>query len=245
MNYGYCRISTPKQSLERQERNILSRTPDAYIVKEIWTGTTFDRPKWNWLIKRLKPQDSITYDSVSRMGRTSEEGFAIYKELYEKGIELIFIKEPHIDTSAYREALDGIMACHTIVSTGDDATDELVNAIMDAVNKFMMKKVEADIKKAFDQAEKEVEDMRRRTSEGIETARRHGKQIGQKPGAKLHTKKEKETKPLILKYSKDFNGSLNDKECMRQIGNISNNTYYKYKRDLLREKTSIFSEQTI
>lgn len=236
MNYGYCRISTPKQSLERQERNILSRTPDAYIVKEIWTGTTFDRPKWNWIYKRLKPKDTITYDSVSRMGRTAEEGFLLYKELYEMDVELTFLKEPHIDTSAYREALAGIQA--TYVSTGDEATDELVNTIMDAVNKFMMKKVEADIKKAFEQAEKEVEDMRKRTSEGIETARLHGKQIGQKKGAKLHTKKESTTKPLIMKYSKDFNGSLNDKECMRQIGNISNNTYYKYKRELLIEKAN-------
>lgn len=235
MNYGYCRISTPKQSLERQERNILSRTPDAYIVKEVWTGTTFDRPKWSWLSKRLKSGDTITYDSVSRMSRTAEEGFLIYKELYEKGIELVFIKEPHIDTNAYREAMAGIITNQISVSTGDEATDELVNTIIDAVYRFMMKKVESDIKKAFEQAEKEVEDMRRRTSEGIETARRHGKQIGQKPGAKLHTKKETLTKPLILKYSKDFNGHLNDKECMRQIGNISNNTYYKYKRELFSE----------
>ena len=240
MNYGYCHISTPKQSLERQERNILSYTPDAYIVKEIWTGTTFDRPKWNWLVKRLKQKDTITYDSVSRMGRTAEEGFAIYKELYEKGIELFFLKEPHINTTAYREALTGIASQY--VSTRDETTDELVNTIMDAVNKFMMKKVESDIKKAFEQAEKEVKDMRRRTSEGIETARRHGKQIGQKKGAKLHTKKETYTKPLIIKYSKNFNGSLNDKECMRQIGNISNNTYYKYKRELLNEFLSGISE---
>lgn len=241
MNYGYCRISTPKQSLERQERNILSHTPDAYIVKEIWTGTTLDRPKWNWIYKRLKPKDSITFDSVSRMSRTAEEGFVLYKELYEKGIELIFLKEPHIDTSAYRDALAGIVS--TYVSTGDEATDELVNTIMDAVNKFMMKKVEADIKKAFEQSEKEVEDMRKRTSEGIETARLHGKQIGQKKGAKLHTKKEALTKPLIMKYSKDFNGSLNDIECMRQIGNISNNTYYKYKRELLTDLSADIKEK--
>ena len=169
------------------------------------------------------------------MSRTAEEGFLIYKELYEKGIELVFIKEPHIDTNAYREAMAGIITNQISVSTGDEATDELVNTIIDAVYRFMMKKVESDIKKAFEQAEKEVEDMRRRTSEGIETARRHGKQIGQKPGAKLHTQKETLTKPLILKYSKDFNGHLNDKECMRQIGNISNNTYYKYKRELFLE----------
>lgn len=235
MKYGYCRISTKKQSLERQERNIRAHTPDAYIVKEIWTGTTLDRPKWNWIYKRLVPEDSVTFDSVSRMSRTAEEGFLLYKELFEKGIELIFIKEPHINTSEYREALENTLASYTTVFTGDEATDELVNAIMEAIKRFMMKKIEADIKKAFEQAEKEVEDMRRRTSEGIETARQHGKQIGQKEGAKLHIKKEAKAKPLIIKYSQDFNGSLNDNECIRQIGIITRNTYYKYKKELLEE----------
>ncbi len=236
MRYGYIRISRPKQNPLRQSRNILAFAPDAYIVEEIYTGTTMDRPKWNWIMKRIKPGDQIIFDSVSRMSRTAEEGFIIYKELFNKGIELVFIKERHIDTSAYREAMDGLIS--TYVSTGDEATDELVNTIMDAVNKFMMKKVEADIKKAFEQAEKEVRDMRLRTSEGIETARREGKQIGQPKGAKLHTKKEAYAKPLIIKYSKCFNGTFNDIECRQMIGNITKNTYYKYKRELLEELAS-------
>ena len=32
--YGYCRISTSKQSMERQIRNIKLAYPDAVIVKE-------------------------------------------------------------------------------------------------------------------------------------------------------------------------------------------------------------------
>ena len=37
--YGYCRISTSKQSMERQIRNIKLAYPDAVIVKETYTGT--------------------------------------------------------------------------------------------------------------------------------------------------------------------------------------------------------------
>jgi len=37
--YGYCRISTGKQNIERQERNILEKYPKAHIVKEVFTGT--------------------------------------------------------------------------------------------------------------------------------------------------------------------------------------------------------------
>ena len=74
--------------------------------------------------------------------------------------------------------------------------------------------------------------MHQRTKEGIETARLNGKQIGQRPGAKLTTKKSIAAKADIEKYSKDFNGTLNDVECMRMIG-IARNTYYKYKKELL------------
>lgn len=37
--YGYCRISTAKQSIERQIRNILAIYPEADIRKEVYTGT--------------------------------------------------------------------------------------------------------------------------------------------------------------------------------------------------------------
>lgn len=41
MIYGYVRISTPKQSLDRQIRNIKAVEPNAVIVEEKYTGTTF------------------------------------------------------------------------------------------------------------------------------------------------------------------------------------------------------------
>ena len=70
-----------------------------------------------------------------------------------------------------------------------------------------------------------------RTKEGIETARLNGKQIGQQFGRRLIIKKEKPAKENILKYSRDFNGTLSDSDCIKLIG-ISRNTFYKYKREL-------------
>ena len=83
---------------------------------------------------------------------------------------------------------------------------------------------------AFEQSEKEVTDLHQRTKEGIETARLKGKQIGQKRGATLTTKKSLKAKAGIKKYSKDFDGTLSDTDCMKLLG-ISHNTYYKYKRE--------------
>ena len=87
---------------------------------------------------------------------------------------------------------------------------------------------------------KEVKDLHERTREGIETARLNGKQIGQKPGAKLHIKKKAPAMEMIQKYSKDFDGMLLDKECMKIVG-VSRNTYYKYKKELESNCTVGFS----
>lgn len=219
--YGYCRISTKQQSIERQVRNIKAEYTDAIIVTEVYTGTKQDRPEWNKLYKRVKAGDSIVFDSVSRMSRNAEEGFNLYEELYNKGIELIFLKEPHINTSTYKKALQ-----NNVSMTGTN-----VDFILDGVNKYLMALAKEQIRLAFEQSEKEVQDLHQRTKEGIETARLNGKQIGQKQGAKLTTKKSIEAKKDILKYCKDFNGSLTDAECMKLIG-LARNTYYKYKKEL-------------
>ena len=81
MVYGYCRISTRKQSIERQIRNIKNEYPNAVIIEESYTGTSLNRPEWNKLCKRLKKHDTVVFDSVSRMSRNAEEGFRIYREV--------------------------------------------------------------------------------------------------------------------------------------------------------------------
>ena len=104
--YGYVRISTRKQSLERQIRNITRDYPSAIIVQEIYTGTSMNRKEWDKLLKRVQPNDTIVFDSVSRMSRNAQEGFQIYQDLFNRNIELIFLKEPHINTATYKKALE-------------------------------------------------------------------------------------------------------------------------------------------
>lgn len=223
--YGYCRISTRKQSIERQERNILKEYPSSLIIKEVFTGTKTDRPQFNKLLKQVKKGDTIIFDSVSRMSRNSEEGFILYEDLYNKGVELVFLKEPHISTATYKKALT-----NNIELTGTN-----VDYILKGVNEYLMALAKEQIKIAFDQSEKEVEDLHQRTKEGIETARLNGKQIGQKRGIKLITKKSIESKEQIKKYSKDFEGTLKDIEVMKITG-LARNTYYKYKKEIIAEE---------
>ena len=224
--YGYCRISTNKQNIERQVRNIQEVYPEAFIVREVYTGTKFQgRKELDKMLKYIQKGDMIVFDSVSRMSRNAEEGFCIYEKLYEKGVELVFLKEHHIDTSTYKAALQ-----NGIPMTGTD-----VDYILEGVNKFLLCLAKEQIRLAFMQAEKEVKDLRQRTKEGIETARINGKQIGHPTGKKIVTKKSVECKAMIRKYSKDFDGILNDKECIQLIG-ISRGSFYKYKKEMKTEK---------
>ena len=221
MIYGYCRISTRKQSIERQIRNIKSKYFDVIIIEEEYTGTSSNRPEWNKLYRKLKSGDTVVFDSVSRMSRNADEGITLYMQMFDNGINLEFLKEPHINTDTYKSALS-----NSVQLTGDDVDDILIG-----VNSYLKKLAAKQIRIAFEQAEKEVEDLHQRTREGIQTARLNGKQIGMVKGTKYETKKSKEMKPLILKYSKDFNGSLTDRDCMKLLG-IANNSYYKYKKEL-------------
>ena len=223
--YGYCRISRKQQSIERQIRNVKELYPSAIILEEAFTGTKIEgRKEFNKLLAKLKKGDTIVFDSVSRMSRNAEEGFTLYEELYNKGIDLIFIKEPHINTTTYKQAL----------TNNIQLTGTAVDSILKGVNEYLLALAKEQIKLAFIQAEKEVKDLQQRTKEGIETARLNGKQIGIEKGTKLVTKKSIEAKEQIKKYSKDFNGSLKDIEVMKLIG-ISRNSYYKYKKELVEE----------
>lgn len=221
--YGYCRISTSKQSIERQHRNILNAYPRAIIVDEVFTGTKIEgRKEFKKLLKSISKGDTIVFDSVSRMSRNSDEGYRLYEELFNKGVELVFLKEQHINTETYKKALT-----NNIEMTGTN-----VDFILEGVNKYLLALAKEQIRIAFNQSEKEVIDLQQRTKEGIETARLEGKQIGQRKGVKLVTKKSIKAKEDILKYSKDFKGTLNDIEVMKLTA-LSRNTYYKYKKELI------------
>lgn len=234
---GYCRVSTRSQNIERQERNIKAEYPDAVIVKEAYTGTKFEgRKEFEKILAKIKKGDTIIFDSVSRMSRNAEEGTALYLKLFDEGINLVFLKEPYINTEVFASA-----STESIGYTGNEIADEYISAT-NRVLKILAKK---QIIKAFEQAEKEVKDIRQRVKEGQLTARLNGKEIGLKEGTKLVTKKSAQAKEQIKKYSKDFNGTNLDKDVMKLIeitdkfGNvkkgIAKNSYYKYKAELFAE----------
>ena len=218
--YGYCRISTSKQSISRQVANIKSRYPEAIVIEETFTETTLDRPKWANLEKMLRSGDTVVFDEISRMSRNAEEGFNLYKQLYNRGIQLIFLKEGMLNTDVFHRT-------EHIALTGN----EIADIYIEATNHVLMLLAENQIKAAFETAQHEVDFLHKRTSEGVRHAMASGKRVGAKPGVKITTKKSIEAKKKIRKYSKDFDGTLGDSEVITLTG-LARNTFYKYKGEL-------------
>ena len=97
---------------------------------------------------------------MSRMSRNAEEGIKTYFELFDRGVELVFLKEAYINTATYADNLKD-----KIELTGTDEDE-----IFKGLNNYFRKLAERQIRIAFEQAEKEVTDLHQRTKEGLETA---------------------------------------------------------------------------
>lgn len=142
-----------------------------------------------------------------------------------KAAELVFLKEPYVNTTVYRTAAAVKLP---------EIDDDIAAMYIETTEKALVKLAERQIRIAFDQAEKEGNDISERVAEGLRQAKAKGKQVGMVQGKKLTVKKEAPAKELIMKHSKSFNGNLTDKEVMALTG-LSRNTYYKYKRELVEE----------
>lgn len=235
MMYAYCRVSTERQSLKRQTENISKAFPEipgsAYFCDK-FTGSTQDRPSWQKLLRKVKTGDTIVFDSVSRMSRDAESGAALYAQLYAQGVTLVFLNEPQCNTEIYRKSAE-----ESIPATGN----EIADIYIEATNKVLMILARRQIEIAFEQAEKERLDICKRVKDGMRAAqiaaaeRGEVKTYGAQPGVKLVTKKSTAAKEIIRQHSKDFDGSLNDIECMKLAG-CSRNSYYKYTAELRAEQ---------
>lgn len=220
MIYGYIRVSTKKQNTDRQRRNILAAYPDAKIFEDFYTRTKFEgRDAWEKLCSVVVPGDKIVFDSVSRMCGNAEEGFDYYQKFFEDNIELEFLQESYVNTSVYKQALN-----NQIPLTGT-----LTDIILEAINKYQMELAKKQIIIAFKNAEKEVLEIRRRTIEGLETARRHGR-VGGRPTISRPAQAQ-----LYLMY---YSGDYKVKEIYEKTG-IPISTLYNYINKWVKDPATI------
>ena len=223
--YGYARVSTVKQKLDRQIDNIKNFDKTAIIITEKYTGTKlYGREELEKLLSRIKPGDTIIFDSVSRMSRNAEDGIKLYFELMEKNIDLVFLKERYIDTKTYKQTAEKKIQT---IGTKEDI-------LIKAINEYLKELAKEQIKIAFDQSEKEVTDLRQRVKEGIAKS---DKVQGIAKGTKLVTKKSIKMKDKMKRHLIDFGGTDTDVQFMKD-NSISRNTFYRYKKAIKEEYAS-------
>ena len=140
-----------------------------------------------------------------------------------------FINEPLINTSVFDTTKNNLLEIS--VQTGNTAVDDYFKGNITLINNLLMSLAEEQIKAAFAQSEKEVQDLHTRISQGMRESRRNGTQIGLSKGTTLVTEKSVRCKEIIKKHATDFGGMLSDTEVM-VLCKISRNSYYKYKREL-------------
>lgn len=150
MNYGYARVSSKDQNLERQLLALEKfGIPERCIYVDRKSGKDFDRPGYKKLVRRLKPEDVLVIGSIDRLGRNYEEILNQWRIITKaKMADVVVMDMPLLDTRKKDADLTG-----TFIS-------DLVLQILSYV------------------AETERSYIKKRQAEGIAAARERGVQFG-------------------------------------------------------------------
>ena len=100
MNYGYARVSTIAQNLDRQLNELFKLGLDEYhIFTDKESGKDFDRKNYKKLVRKLKQGDCLFIKSIDRLGRNYNMVLDERRYLTkEKGIDIVVIDMPLLDT---------------------------------------------------------------------------------------------------------------------------------------------------
>ena len=98
--YGYIRVSSRDQNEDRQlmaMRELSIPEKNIYIDKQ--SGKDFWRPRYQGMVKKLKPDDLIYVKSIDRLGRNYGEILEQWRILTkEKGVDIAVLDMPLLDT---------------------------------------------------------------------------------------------------------------------------------------------------
>lgn len=91
--WGYRRVSSLKQSYERQTQALLDYgIPEDRIYEDKLSGKTMDRPGLKALLKVARPGDTVVVSSLDRLGRTVLGTLQTFEELEQAGIHVKSLK---------------------------------------------------------------------------------------------------------------------------------------------------------
>jgi DNA invertase Pin-like site-specific DNA recombinase len=95
LDLGYARVSTTKQSLERQLDALTDASiPDERIFTDKKTGATVERDGLAALLTYARPGDTIVVHTLDRLGRNLREVLNLVHDLAERGIGVRSLADP-------------------------------------------------------------------------------------------------------------------------------------------------------
>ncbi|WP_248923005.1 recombinase family protein [Olsenella intestinalis] len=164
--YGYARVSTREQNLDRQ-LDALGEfgVKPGRVFSDQASGKDFDRPEYRRLIARLREGDVVVIKSIDRLGRNYDEILEQWRLLTKcRGVAIVVLDMPLLDTRNNREGITSVFLA------------DLVLQLLSYV------------------AQVERENIRQRQAEGIAAARARGVRFGRprlsRPGSYEATRQD-------------------------------------------------------
>lgn len=150
--YGYIRVSSRDQREDRQRVAMREAgVPEANIFMDKQSGKDFERPGYQRVLKKLKPDDTLFIKSIDRLGRNYEEILEQWRIITkDKCAAIVVLDMPLLDTRQ-----------------GRDLTGKLIADIVLQLLSYV--------------AQTEREFIRQRQAEGIATAKANGIRFGRRP----------------------------------------------------------------
>ncbi|EOP54773.1 recombinase family protein [Bacillus pseudomycoides] len=98
MKFGYMRVSTIDQNLDRQEQQLKEAGCERIFFEKI-TGVKRDRPELNRMLEFLRQGDTVVVTDLTRLSRSTKDLIEIAELISQKGVNLKSLKEAWLDTT--------------------------------------------------------------------------------------------------------------------------------------------------
>lgn len=150
--YGYARVSTKDQNLDRQMNALATFGIDkSRVFADKASGRDFDRPEYRRMLERIEPGDVVVVKSIDRFGRNYDEIIEEWRRITrDAGCAIVVLDMPLLDTREDR-----------------GVTGRLISDIVLQLLSYV--------------AQKEREFIHQRQAEGIAAAQERGVRFGRPP----------------------------------------------------------------
>ncbi len=108
---GYIRVSSDQQDVEKQEHLLLKYAQqhqwniDRFITVELSSRKSSQLRRIEELVELLSNGDVLLVAELSRLGRNMYEVIQLVNQLSEQGVEVIFVRQPELSTTASHRKL--------------------------------------------------------------------------------------------------------------------------------------------